>query len=273
MGIVFILDKINTLPTFYQNYNTSTAMGTFLGGQITGLVVQFAFIGLFAILLAAIGNTFFNRERPKEMQISNWIDVLCLKTSSAALWAQVIFMAICWFGTTKGLGIFSAHIQNMYLPDYLTTSGGTPASINTYLPALGELIDEINGLLLAPFAILGILLVWWKSLRQTNLIILAIFLVLIFQSVITPAKDFYHAGILLAINLPKWAIMFFLIVRYIRFNLLFFAITAWYSLLPTGIRYLEYEPNACQINGYLMILFGLIPIILALLSWQKDRTT
>jgi hypothetical protein len=67
--------------------------------------------------------------------------------------------------------------------------------------------------------------------------------------------------------------MFFLIVRYIRFNLLFYAITAWYSLLTTGIRYLEYEPSACQVQGYLMIIFGLIPLILALLAWQKEKST
>ena len=62
-------------------------------------------------------------------------------------------------------------------------------------------------------------------------------------------------------------------MKYIRFNLLFYAVMGWCSIVFVGIRYLEYDPAVCQTNGVLMILFGLIPLLLALLAWHKERTT
>ena len=96
---------------------------------------------------------------------------------------------------------------------------------------------------------------------------------LIFQSVVSPAKDFYHAGILLAKSIPYWLIMAFLILKYIRFNLLFYAVILWCSIIFVGIRYLKYDPSIYQVNGMLMILFGLVPLMLAILAWYKARST
>ena len=172
----------------------------------------------------------------------------------------------------RGNSIFSSYITLTYLGDYLTAGGGSPASINSYLPALGELIDEVNFMLLAPFGVLGVLFVWWRVIGKINLLILGVLLVLIFQSVVSPAKDFYHAGILLAKSIPYWVLMAFLILKYIRFNLLFYTVTFWCSIILVGIRYLKYDPDICQVNGILMILFGCVPLILAILAWYKARS-
>ena len=163
-------------------------------------------------------------------------------------------------------------MHQSYLYDYLTASSGTPPSINTYIPSVGEFIDETKVLLLAPFGALGFIFIWWKTLRRFSFVILAVILFFLFYSVISPAKDFYHAGMLLVASIPGAAIKLYLTIRYIRFNLLFYGVIAWYSLLTAGIVYLEFEPSICQINGILMIIFGLIPIILALLSWNKERS-
>ena len=272
-GVCFVLERLNNLPTFYRGYNTSDALSTFLGDEIIGLVIGLVTAAIMVFLLCAFGDTMYRRERPQEMQISDWIDVLRLKINSAALWWQIVFLAVCYFGITRGNSIFSSYINLTYLGDYLGAGGGVPPEINSYIPAFGELIDEVNGMLIAPFAILGVLFVWWRVIGKINLIILGVVLVLIFQSVVSPAKDFYHAGILLAKSIPYWLLMAFLILKYIRFNLLFYAVTAWCSIIFVGIRYLKYDPSICQTNGILMVLFGLVPLILAILAWYKARST
>ncbi len=271
-GVCFVAEQLNELPTFYSSYNTSTAMSTFLGGAIINFVVTPVGIAIIAFLFCAFGDAMYRRTRPKEMQIANWLDVLRLKTNSAALWWQVVFLAGCYVGISRGMGIFTSYMSLTYLGDYLKAGGGVPPSINSYLPALGELINEVSGMLLIPFVILGILFVWWRLIRKNHLMILLAFLVLIFQSVVVPAKDVYHAGMLLAMSIPMWLIMAFLILKYIRFNLLFYAVMAWYSIIFLGIRYLKYDPAICQTNGILMILFGVIPLILAIIAHFKERS-
>ena len=272
-GLCFFFERLNNLPVFYRGYNTSEALSTFLGGELIGLVIGLVSIAIAAFLLSAFGDTMYRRERPGEMQISDWIDVLRLKINSTALWWQVVFLAICYFGITRGNSILSSYITFTYLGDYLTAGGGAPPEINSYIPAFGEFIDEVGGMLIAPFAILGILLVWWRVIGKINLLILGVVLVLIFQSVVSPAKDFYHAGILLVKSIPYWVIMAFFILKYIRFNLLFYAVTLWCSIIFVGVRYLKYDPSIYQINGILMILFGCVPLILAILAWYKARST
>ena len=103
--------------------------------------------------------------------------------------------------------------------------------------------------------------------------ILGVFVVLIFQSVVSPAKDLYHAGVLLATSTPFWLISAFLFLRYIRFNLLFYVVLGWSSILFVGIRYLEFDAHIWKINGILMILFGLVPVVFAVIFWLRERST
>ncbi|MCY3791158.1 MAG: hypothetical protein OXH63_20470, partial [Gemmatimonadetes bacterium] len=197
-GLCFLLEKINELPTFYRGYNTTEVMGTFLLGELVGVVLGLTAAAILALLVCALGDTLYRVERPGEMRISDWIDVLRLKAGSAALWWQVVFMVACYSGIGRGIGVLSTHVHFTYLTDYLFAGGGVPSSVNTYLPALGELVDKLSGMLIGPIAILGLLFVWWRSLRRTSLMILGVFVVLIFRSVVSPADDLYHAGILLA---------------------------------------------------------------------------
>ena len=272
IGICGAVDTINKLPTLYAGYNTSDALSTFLSSTIIGWVIMLTVLPAMMCLVFALGDAIYRGERPKEMQIANWIDVLRLKTHSAALWWQVVFLVLCYFGISRGAGIFSSYMHLAYLGDYLTAGGNAPPSINAYFPALGEFIQEAMGVLFI-LVFLVILLVWWRVIGNAKLMILCAFLVLIFHFVVSPAQDFYHAGILLVTRIPIWLITAFLILKYIRFNLLFYAVMGWCSIVFVGIRYLECDPTAFQTNGVLMILFGLAPLILALLAWHKERTT
>ena len=272
-GLCFLLEDLNELPTFYQGYDTTEVMGTFLLGELVGVVLGLTAAAILALLVCALGDTLYRVERPREMRISDWIDVLRLKAGSAALWWQVVFLVACYSGIRRGTDVLSAHVHLTYLTDYLFAGGGVPASVNTYLPALGELIDELSGMLIAPIAILGLLFVWWRILGRTSLMILGVFVVLIFQSVVSPAKDFYHAGVLLATSSPFWLISAFLFLRYIRFNLLFYIVLGWSSILFEGIWYLKFDAHVWKINGILMILFGLVPIVFAVIFWLRERST
>ena len=272
-GLCSLLEDLNELPTFYQGYDTTEVMGTFLLGKLIGVVMALVAAASLALLVCALGDTLYRLERPVEMRISDWIDVLRLKAGSATLWWQVVFLVACYSGIKRGTGVLSTHVRLTYLTDYLFAGGGVPANVNTYLPALGELIDEFSGMLIGPIAILGLLFIWWRILRKTSLMILVVVVVLIFRSVVSPAQDFYHAGVLLALSSPFWLISAFLFLRYIRFNLLFYVVLGWSSILFVGIRYLEFDAHVWKINGILMILFGLIPVAFAVIFWLRERST
>ncbi len=267
-----LFEALNELPVFYQGFDTSVALGTFLGKEVISLAVKIAGIAIMALLAGALGDTFFRSERPGEMQLAGWVDVLRLRAGSAALWCQVVFLVACFLGISRGLGVYTGHLNLAFLGEYLAASGGTPAGINTWLPALGELMDEVSGILLIPPLLLGVLFVWRRTAGRTWLLVLGVVLVLLFRSVVSPARDFYHAGFLLAGFLPMMLILGYLIWKHIRFNLLFYVVMTWSSLVPLGIRYFAYEAGYFRINGVLMVLFGLTPLFLALLAWHRERT-
>ena len=271
IGLCTLLEELNELPTFYRGYDTSEAMGTFLLGELVGVVPGLALAAIFAMLICALADTIFRTERPGEMHISEWIDVLRLKAGNAALWWQVVLLVACYSGIRKGASVLSTHVRLNYLDYNLVASGGAPPSVNTYLPAFGELVDEFSGMLIRPIAILGVLFIWWRILGKTSLMILGVFVVLIFQFVISPANNLYHAGELLATSSPIWLISAFLILKYIRFNLLFYVVTAWSSILFVGIRYLHLDAHIWKINGILMVLFGLVPVVFAVIVRLRER--
>ena len=276
VGIFFgacgAIDTLNKLPTLYAGYNTSDALSAFLSSTIIGWVIMLIVLPSMMCLVFALGDAIYRGERPKEMQIASWLDVLRLKTPSAALWWQVVFLVLCYVGIRRGQDMFSAYMHVTYLGDYLVATGSKLPAIDTYFPALGELVQKVNGLLIV-LLFLAVLLVWWRVIGDMRRMVLCAFLVLIFQSVVSPARDGYHAAILLVIQLPFYLVMAFLILKYIRFNLLFYAAMGWCSIVFVGIRYVEYDPIAFQTNGVLMILCGLTPLILAFLAWHKERST
>ena len=195
VGALTLFEALNELPVFYRGFDTSVALNTFLGKEAIGLAVKVATMAIMAFLAGALGDTFYRSERPGEMQLAGWIDVLRLRAGSAALWCQVVFLVLCWFGISRGLGVYTARLNLAFLGEYLTASGGTPAGINTWLPALGELLDEVSGILVIPPLLLGVLLVWRRTAGRTWLLVLGVVLVLLFRSVASPARDFYHAGL------------------------------------------------------------------------------
>ncbi|MCY3791157.1 MAG: hypothetical protein OXH63_20465, partial [Gemmatimonadetes bacterium] len=72
---------------------------------------------------------------------------------------------------------------------------------------------------------------------------------------------------------PVWLISAFLILIYIRFNLLFYVVLGWSSILFVGIRYLEFDAHVWKINGILMILFSLVPVLFAIIFSLRERST
>ena len=110
-GLCFLLEDLNELPTFYRGYDTSEVMGTFLLGELVSVVQGLAGAVILALLICALGDTLYRVERPGEMRISDWIDVLRLKAGSAALWWQVVFLVACYSGIRRGTGVLSAHVH------------------------------------------------------------------------------------------------------------------------------------------------------------------
>ncbi len=272
LGLAALLEELGGWPALYRGYDTSTAMSTFLGKEGLGLVTKVAVNLTLACLVCALADAMYRRHRPGEMQISGWIDVLRLRRGSAALWLQVVFLCICCTGIVRGDGVFSRYLDLAFLGDYLAARGGSPPGINTWLPALDRLLDK-GSLFLGVLLLLGLLLVWLGTLRRVWLAVLGVLLVLLLRSVVSPAEDFHHAGLLLARTLPSVLVLGYLVWRYIRFNLLCYVVLAWSSLIFSGLPYLQFDAGIYKINGFLMVLFGLAPLFLAFLAWHRERAS
>ena len=225
-------------------------------------------IAILVFLVRALGDAMYRQDRPGEMQLAGWVEVL--RTGGATLWLQVVCLVLCLGGIRRGLGAYTAHVDQAFLDDYLVAGGGSPAGINSWVPAIGEFLDGGSGLLGVPL-LLAVLLVWRRTAGRTWPVVLGVLLILLFQSVVSPARDFYHAGILLAKSIPRLLILGFLVWKYIRFNLLCYAVMAWSSMIFSGIRYLEFDAGIFKINGLLMVLFGCAPLLLAALAWHRER--
>lgn len=270
-AVLVVVDKVNALPAFFQNYDTSQALWTFLSMEVMGTLLEAVFIGLSMVVLVALGLALFREIHPEEMDPARWLGLLRLRQERAGLWLQAILMATAFLLATKGMDHFKTYAEYRWLVDYLKPGGYHPPNLNTYLPVLDGLTSAYLGVI-ALFAGLTGLLIWQRTLQKTWILIAGIILVGGVMGTAAQAEDIFHFAMLVGLVLLFLAVPLFLVVRVVRFNFLVYMICIWTSgLIGNGWSLWETDHLFYQINGMFMMGLGTTPLALLVITYLRPR--
>ncbi len=271
---LMLVDRLNDLPTFFQQYDTSQALATFLWGNAIGFLLTPAFTSLMMTLVVALAVALFRALYPHEMAPAGWFGLLRLREGGARFWLDALLLGGTLALIRKGIEQVGLFVNYHWLTDYLKPGGFSPPGLNTYLPVLNELTDAVGGILLILLLTLAVFLVWQQALKRTWLLGLGLIVVGVMVGAVGPAKDLYHFAILAGLNLISWGSLIFLVGWVVRFNLLAYMIALWApSLIEPGLSLLKVENTFYQANGAAILLLGLAPLALPLIAYLKGRDT
>ena len=268
----FFVDRINGMAGFYRGYNTSQDFITFWGLQGVGMLVGVTFLGGATAVIFALSHTLFKQECEKEMPYLGWWDVLRLKAGSATLWVQAIVIAICYKMFDKSMDALAGYVKYTYLLPYLDVGGRSPRDVNTYLPFLKSILGvSMSAIVFLPI-VFAILLIWRRIFGQIKYLVAGVVVLFVVQRAVIPADDFYHFAILLCLALLHYAVLGFLVLRVIRYNLLVYVCVVWFGIVFRSFGFLEMDLMFYQINGAIMFVFGLVPLMMAFLASRKTAS-
>ena len=269
LAMLTLVDKINELPMFFRNYDTSQALGTFLGMQAIGLLLPIVSLGLGITVIAALGLALLRKLHPGEMEPAQWFGMLRQRAGGGNLWLDVILLGVMLGLIGRGLGELGSFVEYRWLSDYLKPGGFSPSGLNTYLPLLSGITSALGGIILLPAGLAG-LLIWQKALRRTWVLVLGFGIVMVLITAVAPAEDLYHFSFLMGLILVRLAAMAYVIVRVVRFNLMAYMVLLWAGgLIGSGWGLVETADLFYQINGAVMLVLGLAPLALPLIAHLK----
>jgi len=269
---LFLFDRLNGLTGFYKGYNTSQALITFLGMQAIGILLGAAMIGFIAALVASLADTLYKEDLAEEMPLMGWLDVLRLKAGSGVLWLQAFVVAVCFSLFDKGMDVLSGHVRYTTLLPYLDTKIRAPGGVNSYFPFLDALLNTATGIVIAVIAYIIVLLIWRRVVGRMKTFVILVGLAVILMRAIGPADDFYHFSVLLALAVLHVSVSGFMILRVIRYNLVVYMCLIWLRIIYESEGFLKADISFYQLNGVLMLVFGLLPLVMAFLAWRKTST-
>ncbi|MBT4136747.1 MAG: CPBP family intramembrane metalloprotease, partial [Candidatus Latescibacteria bacterium] len=266
---LFLFDRINGMTGFYKGYNTSQAMMTFWGMQAVGMLLGSVFLGLVAALIAALSDALFKQDLAEEMSLTSWLNVLRLKAGSATLWLQAFVVAVCYGIFDKSMDTFAGYVRYSTLLPYLDTKVRSPGGVNTYVPFFDVLFGTATAVVMTLLTFIAVLLIWRRVIGNVKYLVVVVGVALMVARSVSPADDFYHFSILFALALLHLSVLGFMILRIMRYNLLSYVCVIWVGLIFNGRNALEAALSFYQMGGAVMIVFGLLPLLMAFLVSRK----
>ena len=270
-----LINKINTSVTFFHNYDTSQAMWTFLGMQGIGFVTGIAGAGFIVMVLVALGNALIKSTFPNEFDVDGWGSLLNFREAVPRFWAHTVAMAASFVMLRLGLKNLGLYVKYEWMTEHLRPTGYELPHIDTYIPFIDVLSEGITAFIF-PLVVLSVVLVWKRAVSKSWIILAGVLTVSVLPAALGPAQDMSHFVLLAALGLLSTGLPIILIVKVIRFNLMVYFIAAWSSgmVLGPGIGLLKRTSiEFYEINGFLIIVLGLIPLLLPLLAKLRAGDT
>jgi hypothetical protein len=122
--------------------------------------------------------------------------------------------------------------------------------------------------MIIPLIIL-VLLIWRRIVGQAKYVVVGVFLLLMVQRAVTPADDWYHFSILLLLSALHYGVLGFMILVVMRYHLLTYVCFLWLGFVFRSEGFLESDLSIYQINGAVMLVLGVLPLLMAFLAWRK----
>jgi membrane protease YdiL (CAAX protease family) len=267
---LMLLGRVNGLPAFYRNYDTSQALPTFLGFQAVGWLAAAVFTCLGLAVVVALGLALFRAHHPQEMAPSRWASMLRPGAGGTRFWLDVILLGSCLRLLSDGCAALTGYVSSNWLADYLEPGPMQPPHLNGYLPLADgalEAAESFVGLLI----ILTLVLIWQRAVRRTWLLVVAALSMVLLMETVAPAQDWYHFGVLAAVALPTMAAEIWLVIRLVRFNLLAYLVYLWIGkLLAPGWALTQTAEPLYQVSGGAMVVLAFVPLLYPLIACLRQ---
>ena len=272
-GVGLVLAKLNSLPGYYNGYDTSESLTTYIAKDLIFLLVQVASIVGTGAVMIALCLALYRTLYPRELDPAQWLHLFWRGKIDSHTVAQTVALAVCAYASGLGVGQFADYAFHSWMADSLVAGGSAPLAVNTVLPA----VDGLGRLTMLPFGFYALLLglvIWRRFLgRDWAVLVLAIVLVVV-PSTVGPADDLPHFAGLSLIALVQIGVKILFVVFIIRFNLLAYLVLLWFGiLLEGGWSLVETKHPFFQINGIVMLVVGLLPLCLPLLARQRINSS
>ena len=273
MAGITVVKKINAFPAFFHGFNTSEGMGTFLGGEAISLLMGAVFAGLalavaFALLLALYRSRF-----PDEMAPDRWLSPLPFRIGDARFWTGTLVLALAFAAYRFGAAQLALFVRYNWFLEYLTPGGYAMNRANNFLPFLSGVTSGINAILM-PLFIVTMVLIWLKAVKKGWIVILGLALsVTVIQAAVS-GESLGHFVLLLGVNLVVFLPTLYLVLRVIRFNLMAYMIGSWAGrvVFGPGLGFAQSTADSVShVDGVILLLIGLSPLLLPLIAWLRDR--
>jgi hypothetical protein len=269
------IEKINTLPLFYRSYDTSQALSTFTITSLISLILGVVIYGLMAVVVVSLTMSLLRSLYPAEMPIRGWVGLMRFPKGSAQLWGHSLLLGAALFFVGRGVGRLSLFVRYNWMTEYLKPGSYSPPGLNTYLPFLVGPSEFGQGLVVI-FAVMAIVLVWLRVTKRKLSLVLPIAAIAALLQPVSSAESMGHYLALTGMSLISVGAILFTVIRLSRFNLLAYGFLIWLMFFfSRGIQILSVSQGmlSYQVQGALLVLFGLFPLVFARIAHLKVGDT
>lgn len=265
-----LIEQINLLPTFFRGYDTSQSMTTFLGTKAVGTVTGLTLMPLLVVVVAALGTALWRDQVPDRPDFFAWFrwlragrerGVTVLEACLAGAAFSVVYSAV---GRVRNVVAYEA------FPDYRDSGTYSLPWMDHLLPA-GDAVRTILVTVALIFAFLAVVLVLKRVLRTWLWTIAALFVLATVRQ-IGAGEDLAHGATLVGFVLLQGAVALGVVLYVFRFSLLaWFVSMSFVGLLVRGERLASSGMVWYEVNGYAVILIGLLPLLWGLFLLAIER--
>lgn len=275
IGILFlicdVIEKTNAYPDILLSLvednplNPSVFLVEKIINLVLGQLTSFGFMVFFtAFALAIIQEQFGAFSFASVLSPRQWGQ----KGNLQGVCLALLGFLVLWFGSSY---LFTLELH--FVPGTVKASypilKETP--VNSWIPVLGMAARAVKDSLLFSLT-LGALIAFLKKVFRQPLY-LALFVALTSSlQYVSSQFGWTEMGIKVALHLAVLAILFLLLTRLIRFNLIFFLIFFWIRSLFPHLNLLHFSDSFLYMQGLLALVLILLPFPFILLSqFQIDR--
>lgn len=134
------------------------------------------------------------------------------------------------------------------------------------MPFLDTLLGTATAAVMSLLMLITLLLIWFRVIGNKKYFVVAVSLAFLVGRTVGPADDFYHFSVLLGLAALHFSVLGFMILAIMRYNLLSYVCVSWLGLIFSGMNAVDSDLLFYQVNGALMLAFGLLPLAMAFLA-------
>jgi len=270
-AILTLIATANGLPRIFQGYDTSQAMGTYLGRMLIGRATVVAMAGLGIAVATAAAVAVFRRFRPQEAGPEQWLRAIWSRAGSFAFWRDTLILGAALALVESGTSQFEVFAKHTWLAGYLKPAGTGPPGLDLWLPFVGAATGALWLPVVLPL-LAAFVVVWLRIVKRRSALALLFLALAIVMGAGESAESTNHFLALAGLDLVTTLGTVLLVGWVVRYHVLAYVMAIWSmevlgrstALLGTGMPWY-------QANGAALLIFGLVPLAIVGAAYLRQR--